>query len=50
MLIKQEVVLIENNIMDVGLFIFSIKVACCICVGKGVAEKIVFRFKFMWCE
>ncbi len=44
MLIKQEMLLIKSNIVDVGLFVFSIKDARC----KGVDNWVVFKFKFKW--
>ncbi len=48
-LIKWGVTLIEGNIMDIGLFIFSIKDACCKGVDNLVAHKHAFKFKFkLW--
>ena len=48
MLIKQEMLLIKGNIMDIGLFVFSIKDAHCKGVDNWIANKIVLKFKFKW--
>ncbi len=47
-LIKLKMMLVEGNIMDVGLFVFSIKDVCCKSVNNWVAKKVVFKVKFEW--
>ncbi len=48
MLIKREMLLIKSNIVDVGLFVFSIKDGRCKGVDNWVANKVVFKLKFKW--
>ncbi len=42
--------MVECNIMDVGLLVFSVKNASSKGVGNWVGNKVLFRFKFKWCE
>ncbi len=47
-LIKQEMLLIKSNIVDVGLFVFSIKDVRCNGVDNLITNKIILKFKFKW--
>ncbi len=50
MLIKQKVVLIESNLVDISLFVFSIKDVCCKGVDNRVAKEVMSTFNFKcWC-
>ncbi len=47
-LIKQEMMLVEGNIMDVGLLVFCIKDMRCKGVDNWATKKVGFKFKFKW--
>ncbi len=46
---KPKVSLVKDSVVDVNLFIFSIKNVCSEGVSKGIAKEILFKFKFKWC-
>ncbi len=50
MLIKGKVMLVEGNIVDVSLVLFSIKNVHCKGGGKWIAKEITFGFNFKWCD
>ncbi len=46
--IKGKVMLVKGNIVDVGLFVFSVKNVHCKSVDNWNVSEVVFSFKLKW--